>query len=301
MKIVLTCLFVTLCLVVIMFYFLAFYQADELYLYRIHTSSPDKKVNNIHKKKLNNIPIYYINLERSPKRRKFMENQFEKYNLPYTRINAVDGKELLSLYIGDIDTNLRYENNYSNVNKPLLGCTLSHLKTILTAYQNGDEWALILEDDISLSLLPKWKKSLKKITKEAPYHWQILMLAPIFCWDASSSKKFIQHSDKKCWGAGSYIINRKGMKNMLKMVYKQYSDYGLFTINRGDKKIASLNTMVVADDFIFSCVPFSFYYVETPLFFQYNVRNKSTLHPFVESLNTIHIRRSFHLKKKRKK
>lgn len=295
MKTLVTCLFVTLFLVVLLFYLLAFYQADELYIYETHTTSSSKKSNNLHKKKLNNIPIYYINLERSPKRRTFMENQFEKHNLPYTRINAVDGKELLSLYIGDIDSNLRYENNYPNTNRPLLGCTLSHLKTILTAYQNGDKWALILEDDISLSLLPKWKKSLKQITKEAPYHWQSAVLCPIHPGCALSSKKWIDHKQLKCFGTGAYVINRKGMKALLKKVYKQYPNYGLFSLNRQTKGVDMDPT---ADNYILTCIH-SFYYNESPLFFQYNIVNKSTLHPshqFAQVKGMV-----YHLKKKRKK
>ena len=31
-----------------------------------------------------NVPIYYINLDRSPQRKKFMEDQFRKYNINFS-------------------------------------------------------------------------------------------------------------------------------------------------------------------------------------------------------------------------
>ena len=38
--------------------------------------------------------VYYINLDKSKDRKKYMENQFKKLNIPITRIPAVYGKEL---------------------------------------------------------------------------------------------------------------------------------------------------------------------------------------------------------------
>ena len=38
--------------------------------------------------------VYYINLDKSTKRRDFMETQFRELNIPITRISAVYGKNL---------------------------------------------------------------------------------------------------------------------------------------------------------------------------------------------------------------
>ena len=38
--------------------------------------------------------IYYINLDKSTKRREFMEDQFKKLNISASRISAIYGKEL---------------------------------------------------------------------------------------------------------------------------------------------------------------------------------------------------------------
>ena len=38
--------------------------------------------------------VYYINLDKSIERKAFMENQFEKLDIPITRISATYGKEL---------------------------------------------------------------------------------------------------------------------------------------------------------------------------------------------------------------
>ncbi|MHA7881711.1 glycosyltransferase family 25 protein [Nitratireductor rhodophyticola] len=83
---------------------------------------------------------YVINLDRSPERLEFMKSQLTTLNIRFVRIPAVDGREL------DMSD---YPN--SRIRPSELGCYLSHM----TAWQNlcagGDEFALILEDDVRLS------------------------------------------------------------------------------------------------------------------------------------------------------
>ena len=44
-----------------------------------------------------------------------------------------------------------------------IACTLSHLKAIRTAYMKGYNMALVLEDDVSLKYVERWKVSLSKL------------------------------------------------------------------------------------------------------------------------------------------
>ena len=45
--------------------------------------------------------IYYINLDKSTKRRDFMESQFKKLNIPVSRISATFGEELDNEFLKD--------------------------------------------------------------------------------------------------------------------------------------------------------------------------------------------------------
>jgi GR25 family glycosyltransferase involved in LPS biosynthesis len=99
---------------------------------------------------IGDLPIYWINLKRSEDRRNYMIEEFNKYNITnHTRIDAIDGKEL------DIDL-FNNEHNVCSKRKMTIseiGCSLSHIKAIKTAYDNKDEYAIIMEDDCSFEYL----------------------------------------------------------------------------------------------------------------------------------------------------
>ena len=57
-----------------------------------------------------------------------------------------------------------------------LACSLSHLRAIATAWADGVQTALIVEDDISFEYLPAWPLSLQQLALRAPANWEILQL-----------------------------------------------------------------------------------------------------------------------------
>ena len=70
-------------------------------------------------------PIYYLNLDEHSERRKYMEDQFEYWEIKnYTRISAYDGRDGRDL--GDILKG-RYPDGMSSGE---VGCTTSHLKAM---------------------------------------------------------------------------------------------------------------------------------------------------------------------------
>ena len=81
---------------------------------------------------------YYINLDRSHERLESMKKQFPDA----IRVRAYNGFNLHNY--GDIIM----PKNYLNISKSELGCTFSHIKTIMYAYINNNDGALILEDDV---------------------------------------------------------------------------------------------------------------------------------------------------------
>lgn len=171
---------------------------------------------------LSNFPIYYINLDRSLDRYKSMEEQIKFYDIKNIfRISAVDGKKLENLRNGKIEISpgkfFTYINKATKFSPAELGCTLSHLKSIYTAYTNGDEYAIITEDDIGFGLVPFWQKNLKDIINEAPKDWQILSL-----WsnrkECLNNKGFLPYPEYTCWGTTCYVISRSGMISVLKCI-----------------------------------------------------------------------------------
>lgn len=146
------------------------------------------------------INIYYINLDKNTERKEYMENQFKKYGIiSYHRISAVDGREM--------NGKIKYTSIAKNTSEIEIATTISHMKAIKQALNDGHKYALILEDDVSLSIIPYMKNTLLEIISTLPEDWTILVL--------SSTCNFSQDvSKKKCYSAEAYLINRKGMENI---------------------------------------------------------------------------------------
>lgn len=91
-----------------------------------------------------NYKIYLINLDRAKERLELMHNQFEKYNIEYERVEAIDAKEL--------DDNIYcVENKYDrSLVSGEIGCYLSHVKTLNKFINSENDFAIIIEDDAIL-------------------------------------------------------------------------------------------------------------------------------------------------------
>jgi len=113
--------------------------------------------------------IFYINLDSNLERKSIFEKNINSLRLKAERIRAVDGIKLSSnSYINYIATQLNLEpkllkpryftnrKNFSTLSRdvkiilPKVGCLLSHLLVIKTAYERNLESVLILEDDAVL-------------------------------------------------------------------------------------------------------------------------------------------------------
>ena len=91
--------------------------------------------NNFHKKKKLDkidIPIFYINLDRSEDRRKVMEKQLKVISTNYERVSAVDGKKMTNKIDDQVD-DISFQNEYPELTFSEIGCTLSHIKAIRKA------------------------------------------------------------------------------------------------------------------------------------------------------------------------
>ena len=102
-------------------------------------------------------PIYVVNMEKSSHRKQYIVEHFSKYSVfDYTFVNAVDGSK------EDINSLLNNPINESIISKNEISCTISHLKAIEHWLENSEsEYAIIVEDDVSLETVDFWEFSWK--------------------------------------------------------------------------------------------------------------------------------------------
>jgi len=158
--------------------------------------------------------VYWINLDRSPERKKSMESMLSEEtfkDIPHHRISATDGKVPDKMYqkTGDFK-------KQDGVTDYEYACLISHLDTIKEFSESKHEVALILEDDATLEFKKYWKSSMRDVIKKAPEDWEIIML-----WYNVEKKGFNEAEFKK-YRPGedfytlAYLINKKGAKKFIK-------------------------------------------------------------------------------------
>lgn len=219
------------------------------------------------------VPIYYINLDRSENRKEFMEKQFRTFNIyDYKRISGVDAKKLKNISHDTID-NITFTNNYKTLKKNEVGCLLSHLKAIKTAYDSGLEQVLILEDDCSLNLMVFWEDKLTSLLNRFNKpDWEIFQLFTTNCLDLKSKSCSLQSGKKDCWGCVAYLINKKGMKKVIDYI-KTSNNNEIILGKYFNNKLFPIKGQ--SDIFIYQIA--KTYYLNIPLFFANNSDLISTI------------------------
>ncbi len=185
--------------------------------------------------KLKNIgPIYYLNLDGQPDRKKYMEDQFKYWEIEnYERISAYDGRndDLSDIIKG------RYPENMSSGE---IGCTTSHLKAIKHWYETSDSaYAIIMEDDVDLQLINYWDFTWSQFYSKIPYDWDVIQLA-IICTGplhVTLHKRFVNDFSTAC-----YMITRHHAEKLIKHHIRD----GKYKLDNGVKPRA------VADDLIYN-------------------------------------------------
>ena len=128
------------------------------------------------------VPVFWINLDRSTARRAQMEAQFAAHGVRHTRVRAVDGRTLFAdesspgaRAARDRCVELPPGGAAELENSPgELGCTLSHVLCCVAALRAGHERALVMEDDIHLDYVGRWATSLDEVAAAAPGDWDVL-------------------------------------------------------------------------------------------------------------------------------
>ena len=183
-----------------------------------------KNVNDL----LQKIPIYWINLEKSVKRRERLEGIFEQLDNKATRISAVDG------YNSDL-SHIKVKKEREGLSGGSIGCALSHLKAIKKAYDDNCDYCIILEDDVNFDFF-KYKKTkiLDLFSKMQNYGCECLILGcttskgvfNVLCRNKmlqvynTNVTQHIKYYTSPIGGTYAYILNRTGIIKILE-TYKK--------------------------------------------------------------------------------
>lgn len=207
--------------------------------------------------KLKNLPtIYYLNLDDQPDRRKFMEDQFEYWEISnFTRISAYDGRN-------DDLSEIIHGSYPENMTSGEVGCVTSHLKAIKQWYDTTQEsYLMIMEDDCWLDTAKYWNFTWDDFISRVPYCWDVLQLSIICTGNihVTIHNRFVNNFSTAC-----YVISRHHAEKLIKHHIRD-NKYKLDN---------DVKPRAVADDLIYnSGCTFS-----SPIFL-YKLDLGSTIHP----------------------
>ncbi len=99
----------------------------------------------------NQIPIYVINLDRSPNRLSYMDEQLSQVKMPFVRINAIDGRQIKPQVLQSYQQqSKRSWAHYAILSAGEIGCTLSWHNAWKIISNHKHKACIVLEDDIKI-------------------------------------------------------------------------------------------------------------------------------------------------------
>ena len=145
--------------------------------------------------------IYVINLEKDLERKNYIEKLFNKYNINFEFINAIDGNNLDTNTLKLLELWAYPGNKFCNkecscsgkgheLSDAQIGCALSHYLCYKDIVKNKYKTALIFEDDIKFE--SNFENIIKNIfEKELPNNWELIHLS----YTTNHIKNCISYSD----------------------------------------------------------------------------------------------------------
>jgi len=169
--------------------------------------------------------IVWINLETSKDRYNKTKKKLDRFNVPNTRIKAIDGRkknvrklittEIRDYYINNKKTKTSKVDPLKNTE---IATTLSHLKAINYLNDLSGDYFMVCEDDISFENINLFPCDLKKIIDDCK-DFDILMLQKTIIPEGAKKLKHIYTPwGKGVWGAVCYIITKEHVKRIVERV-----------------------------------------------------------------------------------
>ena len=120
--------------------------------------------------------IYVITIERNIDRQVRMTNLLKPFGLAFSFIFGIDGRKISDKDLNNvIDAEKSKKRLKYDLSKNEIACSLSHINALKTFLENDKlDYALFLEDDISISNLESLEAAVKLMPK--PNEWDLLYL-----------------------------------------------------------------------------------------------------------------------------
>ncbi|AVJ55208.1 glycosyl transferase [Idiomarina sp. OT37-5b] len=166
------------------------------------------------------LPVYVINLDRSRERLQHASQQLHSIGVDFTRIAAIDGRQLSDAEIDRVyDSERNRQRFYASLTRGEIACYMSHRKAWQQLLDSPAQAAVILEDDIMVS--PAFAE-LGAAVATLSDDWHLLKLAQPFkpkqhykLADVGAFTLVDYRTDKPPMGACGYILSRSGAAKLL--------------------------------------------------------------------------------------
>lgn len=165
---------------------------------------------------LADLPVWVINLDRSPERLARMDAGLRAQGIGYERLPAIDGKAEFDRLLPKVDR-AAYERNMGQALLPgKVGCYFSHLAAWERLVASGQPMALILEDDVEFH--DNFRDALA-LAIRAEAHWDLLRFNRVRAKLPVSQGRIgpyrLNAYVGSCTGNGAYLIKRDTAQRLL--------------------------------------------------------------------------------------
>jgi glycosyl transferase, family 25 len=164
------------------------------------------------------LSTWVINLERAPERLARISAQLAALELPFTRLPAVDARELQPAQRAQLDDSTYAQRHGMTPVLGELGCYLSHVAVMEAFLAGPARFALVLEDDVLLK--PALPAVLRGLLAQ-PGRWDMVKLSgvhsgtPVAVAEAAPGHALAVMLSR-CTGSSAYLINRRAAEAYLR-------------------------------------------------------------------------------------
>jgi len=165
------------------------------------------------------VGIFLINLDRSKERLSYAEKFTEELSYDFNRVPAIDGNLLNPTELDqlvDLESYKKFLGHTPNLGT--IGCSLSHFKALETFLNSNNEFALILEDDVSFD--PQELSKVIDFSVKSSHLWDVVNFEISHRGFPLTLKKYDSNHRLSVYlteitHAGAYLINRSFARKLL--------------------------------------------------------------------------------------
>lgn len=163
---------------------------------------------------------FWINIDTNEKRKNYMTEQYERMNLEHYRVSAFTPKDFDEMLVQKRPLTCKYPG--CNTCEYEFACISSHVKAIQEGLKSGDEYFIVMEDDIYMPFVIDYDALIKDIPKDTEILQMLILYGPtvqhLFKVYQTTGYKYIK------WkyllpSAGMYMVSRQGAQKIVDMFY----------------------------------------------------------------------------------